>query len=155
MVTIVILSTASASAQAIIDEVVDSLGNVQTNSWADEGSGNWPGDVETPIIVNVGDSITFTASATDADGGALEYKFAIQPPGGSFETKQDWSASNIFTWHVDASEYGSDITVLISVRNDDGSDYMGFSDDYTYATYDVNDPSLAHIITPIIMYLLN
>jgi len=138
-----ICSIVHASEPTLIDSVTDSLGNVQTNSWTAGEGGNWPATVDTPVIVNVGDQVTFTVNATDPEGGNLQYNFAVQPPGGSFETKQDWSTSNTWVWTVDPSEYGPAITVFIAVKDDDGSDYQGSfgGDDYTYAIYDVENPS--------------
>ena len=119
-----------------INHVTDSLGNVQTNSFAVEGHGQWPEGIVTPMVVNVGDVITFTVDATEPEGGTLEYKF-VTPSG----TTQDWSTSNTFTWTVGASDFGPMKIVYIAVRNTDGRDYMGEwnGDDYTYATYDVSD----------------
>lgn len=137
------MSAVEAGDPAIITEVSDSLGNLQTNSLGDDQQLSWPADVQTPVVVEIGDSITFTAQASDPDSQDFEFKFEVQPPGGSFELRQDWSPSNTWTWTVNPAEFGPDVTVIISVRDDDGLDFFGqFSgDDYTYATYNVRDPN--------------
>lgn len=62
---------ALAGNPAVINSVTDSLGNVQTNSWGKNTGGAWPADVATPIILGVGDRITFNVDATDPDGRQL------------------------------------------------------------------------------------
>ena len=133
-----------ASEPALLTQVIDSLGNVQTNSWSDEENGGWPSDVDVPLSVAVGDTITFTASASDREGSVLEYRFSVQSSGGDLDgVRQDWSSDNAWEWSVTRAEFGPDTTIVIAVRDDDGLDFQGSEswDDYTYAIYDVEDPT--------------
>jgi translation initiation factor IF-1 len=132
----------NATGPAIINTVTDSLGNIQTNSFAPEGNGNWPSSVAIPVQVKVGDKITFTVNATDPENGTLQYKF--QTPDG---VVTEWSTSNSWTWNVDAANYGKDKMLMIFVRDSDGYEYLGsgLGDDGTYAIYDVMPPVLSFL----------
>ena len=133
------VTSQNATIPAIINTVTDSLGNVQTNSWATDGGGDWPASVTTPVVVKVGDKITFTVKAADPENGTLQYKF--QSPDG---TATEWSTSNTWTWTVDPASYGKWKVLIIMVRDSDGYEHFGtgLGDDYTYAIYDVSPPSL-------------
>ena len=115
---------------------------MQTNSWATDGSGDWPSSVNRPVLANVGNSITFTVNATDPEKGVLQYKF--QTPDG---IATEWSTSNSWTWNVDAASYGTNKVVMIFVRDSDGFEYYGngLGDDYTYAIYEVKPPNLSFL----------
>jgi hypothetical protein len=128
---------------ATLNEIHDSLGNVNTNSWTKGTGGGWSCAPTCPdLTLEKGKIITITAQASDPNDRPLEYKFSIQPPGGSFQVLQDWSSSNTLQWAVDSPYIGPNVIVAVSVRNDDGSDYQGsfMGDDYTYAIYQVFDP---------------
>lgn len=134
-------SLPSHAGPSVLKSVTDSLGNAQTNSFGEEGSDFWPVSVVTPVIVNVGQSIDFTVLANDPEGDSLEYRFAVQRPGGSAETRQDWSDQNTWQWEVGAQDFGVDLRVVVSVRDDDKLNPFGelLGDDYTSLTYNVQD----------------
>jgi hypothetical protein len=118
---------------AVLTNVRDSFGNVNTNSWGKGTGGDWP--VPPTSVVAVGGVVTFTATATDPKGLPLEYKFDSMNGRGLL---QNWSANNIYVWNVTLADYGPHSGVMVSVRNNDGVDWMGAgADDYTYATYPV------------------
>jgi hypothetical protein len=122
---------------ALLLEIRDSLGNVNTNSVSKGTGGDWPFHFRPSIAVS--DVITFTAVGTDPNSLPLEYKFARQRTGGSFIVLQDWSSQTTYTWAVTRDDYGADVGISIHVRNDDGQEWQGTSlgDDYTYAIYEV------------------
>jgi hypothetical protein len=128
---------------AILTSVSDSLGNVNTNSWSEDGSGDWSCSPGCPdLSLNVGESITLTAAATDPNDLPLEYRFSLQPSSGNFDVLQDWSSSNVFVWDVLPEHAGPWIVLMVSVRNNDSQDWQGSfaGDDYSYATYEVFFP---------------
>ena len=125
---------APSNIQPLIDSATDSLGNVNTNSWAKGSDGDWSsGGLDASLTINIGDTLTFTINVSNATN--LQYRFQYQPPGGSFITIQDWSSSNVCTWTVPTDAFGQWTVANVQVRNNDGLNYLGFCDDYTYLTY--------------------
>ena len=125
---------ASSNIQPLIDSATDSLGNVNTNSWAKGSGGDWSsGGLDASPTIYIGDTLTFTINVSNATN--LQYRFQYQPPGGSFITIQDWSSSNVCTWTVPTDAFGQWTVANVQVRNNDGLNYLGFCDDYTYLTY--------------------
>lgn len=124
-------SNNSSNIQPIIDSAKDSLGHINTNSWAKETGGDWSsGGLEASPTIYIGDVITFTINVSNPTN--LEYRFEM--PGG---TIQDWSTSNVCTWTVTKEAYGKWKVVTAQVRNNDGLNFLEFCDDYTYLTYTV------------------
>ena len=131
-------------APATLTQIIDNLGNINTNSWTKGTGGDWSCNPDCPDLnLLVGENITFMAFATDPKGLPLEYKFSAQPAGGSFITLRDWNSSNTFTWNISSAYIGPWICVSISVRNSDGQEWQGVGngDDYTYAIYSIYDPN--------------
>jgi len=118
-----------------IIEIVDSLGNINKNSFAKKTGGNWSEIRENPKV-RVGDEITFIVDAYSYKE-PLEYRYSVQPTGKCFITKQDWCTSNKWTWKIIKEEIGLDCCVMLAIRNKRDSHALGDVDDYTYATYDV------------------
>lgn len=56
----------------------------------------WPQLVGTPI--------TWTASATDTNAGALDYQFSVSEGTGAYQILQDYDISNVFVWTETAHE---------------------------------------------------
>ena len=111
---------------------MDSVGRTNTGS---AGHNNLNGLSD--AVVKVGDKITFTANATDPNGDAIQYSFYVQPSGGGFELKQNWSATNTFEWTVTSHEIGEHVLVISAIK--DGDDYLRFGsyDDYGYMSFTV------------------
>lgn len=61
-----------------------------------------------------GGSVTLSATASDADGDALEYQFSSNGV-----TKQGWSVSNTFSWLTTTSDIGLK-TIRVDVRDNHG-----------------------------------
>ncbi len=118
--------------QPIIDSAKDSLGHTRTGSIAKDNLGNWPSPDPT---IYIGDVITFTNIVNNSTN--LQYRVQYQPPGGCFITIQDWSSSNVCTWTVPEEAYGKWMCVSVQVKNDDGLNFLGDCDDYTYLNYTV------------------
>ncbi len=128
---------APAKIYPTISKVQDSNGNSTTNSWGKSNSAGWVSGKNRKL--NVGDTVTFTISASDPNGDPLQYQFMYQPDGGSFNVLQDWSSSKTFTWTVPEEAVGKNIFVLLGVKDNDK--YLLFGDngdDYTYMIYDIN-----------------
>ena len=123
-------SNNNSNAQPIIDSAKDSLGHTRTGSIAKDNLGNWPSPDPT---IYIGDVITFTNIVNNSTN--LQYRVQYQPPGGCFITIQDWSSSNVCTWTVPKEAYGKWMCVSVQVKNDDGLNFLGDCDDYTYLTY--------------------
>jgi len=127
-------SSVNGSNQPIIVSASDSLGNTNTNSWAKGTGGDWPsGGLDASPTIYIGDTITFTINVKNSTD--LLYKFDYQPPGGSFITIQGWSNSNVCTWTVPKNAFGKWMCVMVQVKNNDGLNFLGSCDDYTYLTY--------------------
>jgi hypothetical protein len=120
--------------QPIIDSVSDNLGHVNTNSWAKDTGGDWSsGGINASPTIYIGDTLVFAINVSDSSN--LQYRFQYQAPGGSFKTIKDWSSSSGCSWTVPSDAYGKWTVVNLQVRNNDGLNYLGFCDDYTYMTY--------------------
>jgi len=112
------------------------LGHINTNSWAKNTGGDWSsGGLGASPTIYIGDVITFTINVSNSTN--LQYRFQYQPPGGSFITIQDWSDSNVCTWTIPKKAYGKWMCVSVQVINNDGLNFLGFCDDYTYLNYTV------------------
>jgi hypothetical protein len=128
---------------ATITEVVDSLGNTNTNSWTKGTGGGWscyPDCLD--LELELGEIISFTVTASDPNDLPVEYKFSHMRSGG-LSTAQDWSQDNTFVWMVTLDDVGPSNGLTIHVRNNDGHEWQGegLGDDYTYVTYRVIDPN--------------
>ncbi|MBA7501049.1 MAG: hypothetical protein GH144_10375 [Clostridia bacterium] len=119
--------------QPIIDSVTDGLGHINTNSWAKGTGGDWPGGLTSSPTIYIGDVLTCTINVSNSSG--LSYKFDYAPPGTGFKTIQDWSNLNVCTWIVPTDAFGQYAIIMLQVHNNDGLNYLGFCDDYTYMTY--------------------
>lgn len=117
--------------------VQDSLGNIQTNSWAKNSTGEWPGPSGRRPIVHVSDHIEFIAKAFDPEGKLLDCRFSVQPMGGCFEILRDWGTQNSWVWLVQKRYVGPWIVVKVDVRSKKDIHWMGEVDDYTYLQYTV------------------
>lgn len=120
----------------IISNSRDSKGNTNTNSLGGNEGLNWPDGVTRNL--NAGESVTFSISASDPNGDALQYMFMMQPDGGSFDLLRGWSSSNSFTWTV--PEELKDTKIFIMACTKDGDSYYLFGengDDYNYLIYNI------------------
>ncbi|VVB83632.1 Uncharacterised protein [uncultured archaeon] len=137
-----LLNFVSATDEPKLISVTDSLGNIQTNSWATTGQGSWKPELRidptnnlycSNCIIKIGDTITFTILANQQN---LDYRCYDGATGNFFS---DWSKSNTCKWVVQREDYGQSDVIMIGIRNDNGLDYMGngHGDDYTYMTYKV------------------
>lgn len=155
-VIVFITSFVSATDEPKLISVTDSLGNIQTNSWATTGRGDWKSELRTdPIhdlycsncIIKIGDKITFTIMANQ---GGLEYRCYDTSTGNANNEFNNWSTSNTCEWTVKKEDYGQSTNIMISIRNSNGLDYMGNGqgDDYTYMIYKVEENS-STIVTPL------
>lgn len=115
--------------------VFDDLGNRNTNSWGKGQGGNWSGPKTT--ILTEGQIVHITAIGISPEPDNMQFYFAIQRSGRSFETRQDWSDKNSWEWTVTRDDIGRNVCVKVAIRRQ--KDYYQFegADDYTYATYDV------------------
>ncbi len=96
----------------------------------------------TPIVVNslaasvaspatAGNAVAFTASASGGSGN-LQYQFMRMGPdtGGAYALMQDWSGSSSYNWSTTSSMAGTN-TIMVNVRNSDGSGTVSKSITYT------------------------
>ena len=118
-----------------INQVSDNMGNINTNSWGGDNSGDWSDGL--PHTVAAGGTITFSVGATDPNGDSLKYRFLYQPEGGSFSTLRSWSTSNTFSWTVPTSLVDTQIVFYIGIKDSDSYIQFGEDDDYTYMIYTV------------------
>jgi uncharacterized repeat protein (TIGR01451 family) len=150
-----ILNFVSATDEPTLVKVTDSLGNVQTNSWAKGTGGDWQNELRdqgnyycSNCIIKIGDKITFTITANQEN---LEYRCYD-----ATEIISDWSILNTCNWTVKKEDYGSG-GINIGIRNDNGLDYMGYEsgDDYTYMTYMVkeNDSPIISSENSVVIYV--
>lgn len=138
-----VLTFVSATSEPLLVSVTDSLGNIQTNSWANGTGGDWKPELRSSsnnlhcsnCIIQIGDKITFTMNANQE---GLEYR-CYEGAIGKMIT--EWSASNTCDWIVSKEDYGQRAYIMVSIRNGNGLDYMGGEngDDYTYMTYKVEE----------------
>lgn len=120
----------------VIEDSRDDKGNVNTNSWGANEGGSWPDGL--PKGLKAGDTVTFTATAVDPNKDTVEYRYQIQPQGGSFTVLKDWGSENSYTWTVPASYAGTTVYIMTSVRDSD--QYLLFNDsgdDYNYMIYTI------------------
>ena len=135
---------------ALIVQVEDSLGNINTNSFTGDGTGDWSCQPDCPDLdVHIGETISFTVTAADPNDLPIEYKFVYWRFGAAF-LAQDWSSDNTLDWHVSQADVGPHNGVGVYVRNNDGEEYQGVGsgDDYNYEFYSVHQ---ATIYLPIII----
>ncbi|MGI6741651.1 MAG: IPT/TIG domain-containing protein [Brevefilum sp.] len=128
---------------ATITQVVDSLGNVNTDSWTKGSGGGWSCYPDCPDLeLEIGEIITFNVTASDPNDLPIEYKFSFMR-NGNITTAQDWSQDNTFVWTVTTDDVGPSNGLVIHVRNDDGHEWQGeeLGDDYTYVIYKITDPN--------------
>jgi hypothetical protein len=118
--------------------VQDSLGNRNENSWGKGQGGGWSHPIRT--TVRVGEKIRFSARAISPEDDLLEFHFALQPAGGGFQVRQDWSPAAEWAWLVGAEDIGRNVVIKIAVRRPKDYYQFGDADDYTYASYDVLPP---------------
>jgi Bacterial Ig domain/Fibronectin type III domain/NHL repeat len=104
-----------------------------------------PATVVPAIVVNslvpsvaspatAGTPVTLTASATGGSG-TLQYQFSRMGPdtGGSYVVTQGWGSSGSWTWSTTSSMAGTN-TIMVSVRNSDGTGAVSKSAAYTVST---------------------
>jgi len=124
-----ILNFVSATDEPTLVKVTDSLGNIQTNSWAKGTGESWNPECSN-CIIQIGDKIKFTMTANQEN---LEYRCH----------DSDWSTSNTCEWIVQKEDYGPRTSISFWIRNANGLDYRGNGngDDSTRMAYrvDVND----------------
>ncbi len=120
----------------VIEDSRDDKGNVNTNSWGAQEGGSWPDGMEKKL--NAGDTVTFTITAKDPNNDKLEYRYQIQPQGGSFTVLKDWNVENTFTWKIPENYSGTTVYIMASVKDSD--EYLLFNDsgdDYNYLIYKI------------------
>ncbi|MDD4382116.1 MAG: hypothetical protein PHE21_02105 [Candidatus Dojkabacteria bacterium] len=114
----------------------DSKGNINANSIGGNEGLTWTGGEFRAMTV--GETVTFTITASDPNGDALLYQFLLQPQGGSFETLRGWSSSNTYTWTVPESLKDNNIYIMAAIKDNDSYLQFGDSgDDYNYLIYSV------------------
>jgi hypothetical protein len=136
------------SNEPLLISVIDSLGNIQTNSWAKGTGGDWKPELRnnsndlycSNCNIKIGDKIKFTIKANQEN---LDYKCYYEPTGGSFIEFTNWQSKNSCEWTVSNDAYGQSVHVIISIRNKNGLEYMGSGngDDYTYLAYHASPQS--------------
>ncbi|MEZ5850380.1 MAG: hypothetical protein R3D68_06995 [Hyphomicrobiaceae bacterium] len=122
---------------AYLTTIYDNLGNVNSNSWGKGTGGNWSQLRKSTL--RVGDFVNLKAIACSQNGQETEYRFSVQPAGGSFDVRQAWGAGGEWTWAITERDIGKHVVVMISVRARKSHYQFGEfnGDDYTYATYDI------------------
>lgn len=118
--------------------VQDSLGNRNENSWGKGQGGAWSHGTRTTVRVT--EKVRFSAQAISPRDDLLQFHFALQPAGGGFQVRQDWSSTAEWTWVVKPEDIGRNVVIKIAVRRPKNYYQFGNADDYTYATYDVLPP---------------
>jgi hypothetical protein len=115
--------------------VYDTIGNVNQNSWGKDTGGNWTQTKRT--VLYVGEEIGIRAIAMSEDINNIQFRFSVQPSGGSFQTRRDWDTCEEWKWLIQDTDIGRGVCVMVSVRCK--KEYYQFqdSDDYTYAIYDI------------------
>ncbi len=125
-----------ADGQAVLSEVIDSLGNANSNSWAKGTGGDWPaGRDDSPTLI-VGQEIELVASA-EGDCEPLEYRFQRHQPEGGADVIRGWSENPSFSYTVQPADVGEHLVLVVDVRNQDPRTHFHGRDDYTYLTYRV------------------
>lgn len=84
----------------------------------------------------VGTTITWTATASDSDSGALWYRFSAGPHNGTLHVAKDYSGSNTFEWTPVVNEGQFDIEVSAEnsvTKNKSGACVSGNACIQTYA----------------------
>lgn len=120
----------------VITDSRDDKGNVNTNSWGANEGGSWPDGL--PKSLKAGDTVVFTTTAVDPNDDEVEYRYQIQPQGGSFTVLRDWGSESTYTWIVPANYTGTTVYIMVSVRDND--QYLLFNDsgdDYNYMIYTI------------------
>ena len=115
--------------------VYDTIGNVNQNSWGKGTGGNWTKTKRT--VLYVGEEIGIRAIAMSEDTDNIQFRFSVQPSGGSFQTRRDWGTCEEWTWLIQETDIGRGVCVMVSVRRIKTYYQFQDSDDYTYATYDI------------------
>lgn len=115
--------------------VYDTIGNVNQNSWGKGTGGNWTKTKRT--VLYVGEEIGIHAIAMSEDINNIQFRFSVQPSGGSFETRRGWNTCEEWKWLIQETDIGRGVCVMVSVRRKKAYYQFQDSDDYTYATYDI------------------
>lgn len=120
---------------ACLSVVFDSLGNRNQNSFGKNSRGDWSHPKTT--TARVGQQVDINAIANSPDAVNLEFQFALQRSGQSFEIRQGWSKNPYWNWKVVQDDIGRQVIIKIAARRK--KDYYQFadSDDYTYAIFEV------------------
>ncbi|MDD5040198.1 MAG: hypothetical protein PHY34_03530 [Patescibacteria group bacterium] len=124
---------------AVFTKVTDNKGNTRYQSYANDSLNDEDSFNAMPYpILHVGDTVKFTATATDEEGDPLTYKFLTCKTGGSCVIGKDWSTSQTFTWSVTDDYVSPNTVVFVDVKDDNGEDMVGDSgDDWIALTYQV------------------
>ncbi len=88
----------------------------------------------------LGTTINFTASVTCT--GTAQYRFLIQPPGGSAAVAQDWGSSATFKWDTSQIGYGN-YGVEVDARTQGTTDPFESAQSLTYALTSCIAPALS------------
>jgi hypothetical protein len=136
-------TSAMAGSNTIMVYVKNSDGTGEVSSTAPAYTVS-PATVNPAIVVNslvpsvaspatAGASVTWTASATGGSG-TLQYQFSRTGPdtGGSYVVAQGWGSASSWKWATTSSMAGTN-TIMVSVRNSDGSGTVSKSVTYTIA----------------------
>lgn len=115
--------------------VYDTIGNVNQNSWGKGTGGSWTKTKRT--ILYVGEEVRIRAIAMAENMDNIQFRFSVQPSGGSFQTRRDWGTSEEWKWLIQETDIGRGVCVMVSVRRIKTYYQFQDSDDYTYATYDI------------------
>jgi len=88
-----------------------------------------PGPVDTQV--------TWTAKGTGGDAGKYQYQFSRKVVGGTYETVQDWSAVNTYSWTPTVTDLGA-YYVRVRIRKD--TETLDQQEDAKWLYYRVTNP---------------
>jgi len=99
---------------AWLTAVYDSLGNLNHNSWGKGTGGAWSHKASSTVFAE--QQITLKAIGQSSADAPLEYQFAVQRSGQSFDIRQSWSETDTWTWHIEPADIGRGVCVMVAVR---------------------------------------
>jgi len=81
---------------AYLATVFDNLGNTNCNSWGKGTGGDW--SRQRRGVLRVGDVVHLRAIAHAPQQDQIEFRFSVQPTGGGFDVRRNWSREEKWTW---------------------------------------------------------
>jgi len=91
-------------------------------------------------------TVTWTADATDPENDSIYYKFWFSGPRteGEWLVVQDWSQSNVWTWHPGDEDVGSS-DIRVWIRNGRHAGTTDMDDFCDYSGYQIRFEQLTHL----------